>query len=185
MHDLLEQPDIMAFPSFSAILQLSTQLYDAERIETTQLSSLIPLLVRHAWAYLSASEPKYHVEAVRGLWQLQSALSTSNRDIEAALSSLIIAQDTSRFRGAEPVDKGRALSVLWSHTLQDNAPAERRGSKTPVHDIKSLPRLAGADNYEVMLTQPIFLILDALEDDRTQLYMTVKSWLNTMLGIDR
>ncbi|KAL6924701.1 hypothetical protein FSST1_001975 [Fusarium sambucinum] len=185
MHGLLEKPDIMAFPSFSAILQLSTQLYDAERIETTQLSSLIPLLVRHAWTYLSASEPKYHVEAVRGLWQLQSALSTSNRDIEAALSSLIIAKDTSRCRGVEPVDKGRALSVLWSHTLQDNAPAERRGSKTPIHDIKSLPRLAGADNYEVMLTQPIFLILDALEDDRTQLYMTVKSWLNTMLGIDR
>jgi hypothetical protein len=185
MHDLLEQPDIMGFPSFSAILQLSTQLYYAERIETTQLSSLIPLLVRHAWTYLSASEPKYHVEAVRGLWQLQSALSTYNRDIEAALSSLIIAQGTTRLRGVEPVDKGRALSVLWSHTLQDNVPAERRGSKTPVHDIKSLPRLAGADNYEVMLTQPIFLILDALEDDRTQLYMTVKSWLNTMLGIDR
>ena len=28
-------------------------------------------------------------------------------------------------------------------------------------------------------------ILDALQDDRTPLYMTVKSWLNTMLGIDR
>lgn len=185
MSDLLEQPDIMAFPSFSAILQLSTQLYYAERIETSQLSSLIPLLVRHAWSYLSASEPKYHVEAVRGLWQLQSALSISNRDIEAALSSLIITQDTSRIRGVEPVDKGRAFSVLWSHTLQDNVSAERRGSKTPTHDMRSLPRVAGADNYEVMLTQPVFLILDALEDDRTQLYMTVKSWLNTMLGIDR
>ncbi|CAG7554488.1 unnamed protein product [Fusarium equiseti] len=185
MHDLLEQPDVMAFSSFSAILQLSTQLYYAERIETNQLSSLIPPLVRHAWTYLSASEPKYHVEAVRGLWQLQSALTTSNRDIEAALSSLIIAQSTSRLRGVEPVDKGRALGVLWSHTLQDNAPTERRGSKTPIHDMKILPRIAGADNYEVMLTQPLFLILDALEDDRTQLYMTVKSWLNTMLGIDR
>ncbi|KAJ4008815.1 hypothetical protein NW752_008770 [Fusarium irregulare] len=185
MHDLLEQPDVMAFSSFSAILQLSTQLYYAERIDTNQLSSLIPPLVRHAWTYLSASEPKYHVEAVRGLWQLQSVLTTSNRDIEAALSSLIITQSTSRLRGVEPVDKGRALGVLWSHTLQDNAPTERRGSKTPMHDMKILPRIAGADNYEVMLTQPLFLILDALEDDRTQLYMTVKSWLNTMLGIDR
>jgi hypothetical protein len=112
-------------------------------------------------------------------------VTTSNRDIEAALSSLIIAQSTSRLRGVEPVDKGRALGVLWSHTLQDNAPTERRGSKTPIHDMKILPRIAGADNYEVMLTQPLFLILDALEDDRTRLYMTVKSWLNTMLGIDR
>ncbi|KAF4456462.1 putative regulator of reproduction DopA [Fusarium austroafricanum] len=185
MHDLLEHQDIMAFPSFSAILQLSTQLYFAERIESAQLSSLVPLLVRHAWTYLSAPEPKYHVEAVRGLWQLQSALSTSNRDIESALSSLIISQDTARLGAIEPVDKGRALSVLWSHTLQDNVSPERRGSKTPIQDVKGLPRLAGADNYEVMLTQPIFLILDALQDDRTQLYMTVKAWLNTMLGIDR
>ncbi|KAM0554113.1 hypothetical protein ACHAPJ_006911 [Fusarium lateritium] len=185
MHELLEHPGIMPFPSFSAILQLSTQLYYAERIEPTQLSSLVPLLVRHAWMYLSASEPKYHVEAVRGLWQLQSALSTSNRDIEAALSSLIISEDTACIGAVEPVDKGRALGVLWSHTLQDNVPPERRGSKTPMLDMKSLPRLAGADNYEVMLMQPIFLILDALQDDRTQLYMTVKSWLNSMLGIDR
>uniref|UniRef100_A0A0D2XCU6 Uncharacterized protein n=1 Tax=Fusarium oxysporum (strain Fo5176) TaxID=660025 RepID=A0A0D2XCU6_FUSOF len=185
MLELLEHPDIMAFSSFSAILQLSTQLYYAERIETAQLSSLVPLLVRHAWTYLSASEPKYHVEAVRGLWQLQSALSTSNRDIEAALSSLIISQETARLGAIEAVDKGRALSVLWSHTLQDNVSPERRGSKTPTQDMKSLPRLAGADNYEVMLTQPVFLILDALQDDRTPLYMTVKAWLNTMLGIDR
>ncbi|SCN75398.1 probable regulator of reproduction DopA [Fusarium fujikuroi] len=185
MLELLEHPDIMAFSSFSAILQLSTQLYYAERIETAQLSSLVPLLVRHAWFYLSASEPKYHVEAVRGLWQLQSALSTSNRDIEAALSSLIISQETARLGAIEAVDKGRALSVLWSHTLQDNVSPERRGSKTPTQDMKSLPRLAGADNYEIMLTQPVFLILDALQDDRTPLYMTVKAWLNTMLGIDR
>ncbi|KAG5753128.1 hypothetical protein H9Q70_004249 [Fusarium xylarioides] len=185
MLELLEHPDIMAFSSFSAILQLSTQLYYAERIETAQLSSLVPLLVRHAWTYLSASEPKYHVEAVRGLWQLQSALSASNRDIEAALSSLIISQETARLGAIKAVDKGRALSVLWSHTLQDNVSPERRGSKTPTQDMKNLSRLAGADNYEIMLTQPVFLILDALQDDRTPLYMTVKAWLNTMLGIDR
>ncbi|KAF5020629.1 hypothetical protein F66182_7336 [Fusarium sp. NRRL 66182] len=185
MHDLLEQPGIIPFPSFSAILQLSTQLYHADRIEQTQLSRLVPLLVRHAWTYLSASEPKYHVEAVRGLWQLQSALSPSNRDIEAALSSLIISQDAARIGVVEPVDKGRALGVLWSHTLQDNVSSERRGSKTPMLDVKTLPRLAGADNYEIMLTQPVFLILDTLQDDRTELYMTVKSWLNSMLGIDR
>ncbi|KAG9505887.1 hypothetical protein J7337_002860 [Fusarium musae] len=185
MLELLEHPDIMAFSSFLAILQLLTQLYYAERIETAQISSLVPLLVRHAWTYLSASEPKYHVEAVRGLWQLQSALSTSNRDIEAALSSLIISQETARLGAIEAVDKGRALSVLWSHTLQDNVSHERRGSKTPTQDMKNLPRLAGADNYEIILTQPVFLILDALQDDRTPLYMTVKAWLNTMLGIDR
>ncbi|KAM5351717.1 hypothetical protein ACJ41O_004440 [Fusarium nematophilum] len=175
LHDVLEQPGTMPFSSFSAILQLSTQLYYAERIDTTQLSSLVSPLVQHAWVYLSASEPKYHVEAVRGLWQLQSALTPLNRDIEAALSGLIISKETGLEGAHQPVDKGRALSVLWSHTLQDNASSDRRGSKTPMLEFRTLPRLAGADNYEIMLTQPLFLILDALQDDRTQLYMTVKS----------
>ncbi|KAF7550597.1 hypothetical protein G7Z17_g5609 [Cylindrodendrum hubeiense] len=182
----LKQPSPLQFSDFSAMLNMATQLYTAERIETYELTTLVSPLVRHAWSYLSASEPKYHVEAVRGLWQLQSVLTTSNRDIEAALSSLIIAEDSSLSEAIGAVDKGRTLSVLWSHTLQDDAYGSgRRGSKTPMLELRTLPRLSGTDNYEVMLTQPLFLILDALQDDRSQLYMTVKAWLNSMLGIDR
>ncbi|CAM1506599.1 Fc.00g062400.m01.CDS01 [Cosmosporella sp. VM-42] len=186
LHEQLEQPPPLPFPDFSSMMQLSTQLYTIERIETKQLSSLVTPLVQHAWSYLSASEPKYHVEAVRGLWQLQTALTPANREIEAALSELIVLPESSHQHGLEPVDKGRTFSVLWSHTLQDNASgSDRRGSKTPMLEYRNLPRLAGMDNYEVMLTQPMFLILDALHDDTMPLFMNVKSWLNSMVGIDR
>lgn len=185
LHEKLQQPPPLPYSDFSAVLNLASQLYSAERIETNQLSALVVPLVRHAWAYLSTPEPKYHVEAVRGLWQLQSTLSLSNRDIEAALSSLIISHDPNSVETPGFVDAGRTLSVLWSHTLQDNLyGSERRGSRTPMLDSR-VPRLSGMDNYDVMLTQPTLLILDALQDDRTELYMTVKSWLNNMLGIDR
>ncbi|KAH7170707.1 Dopey, N-terminal-domain-containing protein [Dactylonectria macrodidyma] len=186
LFEKLKQSAPLPFPDFSAMLNMVTQLYSSERIETNELTTLVGPLVRHAWSYLSASEPKYHVEAVRGLWQLQSVLTTSNRDIEAALSSLIIAEDSHALEAVGTVDTGRTVGVLWSHTLQDDAyGGGRRGSKTPMLELRTLPRLSGTDNYEVMLTQPLFLILDALQDDRSQLYMTVKAWLNTMLGIDR
>lgn len=181
----LELPPPLPFSDFSSILQLSTQLYNVDRISTRQLSPLVVPIVRHAWSYISAPEPKYHVEAVRSLWQLQTSLMPTNRDIEAALSDLIASPNLISEQGTEPVDKGRAFSVLWSHTLQDNAGSERRGSRTPMLELRSVPRLAGMDNYEVMLTQPLFLILDALQDERTHLFMTVKSWLNSMIGIDR
>ncbi|KAF7546352.1 hypothetical protein G7046_g9321 [Stylonectria norvegica] len=184
--DQLAQQPPLSFSDYCAVLQLCTQLYSVERISTKDLSGLVIPLVRHAWAYLSASEPKYHVEAVRSLWNLQTALTPSNRDIEAALSGLIISQGSNLQGAVEPVDKGRAFSVLWSHTLQDNGSgSERRGSKTPMLELRTIPKLAGMDNYEVMLTQPLFLVLDGLQDDRTQLFMTVKSWLNSMIGIDR
>lgn len=168
----------LTFAAFASILTLVSQMYYTDRITLPQLSDLVLPLVRHAWSYLSVSEPKYHVETVRCLWQLQTALSLERRDIEAALSTLIVEK-----KNRDNADMGRTFGVLWSHTLQDNQ-AERRGSRSASISEPRL-RLAGADFYEVMLTQPLFLVLDALMDERTHLYMNVKSWLNNMVGIDR
>lgn len=168
----------ISFAAFSSILALTSQMYYAGRTTLSQLSEMVLPLVRHAWSFLSVSEPKFHVETVRCLWQLQTALTLERRDIEAALSTLIVQK-----KNRDNAEMGRTFGVLWSHTLQDNQ-AERRGSRTTTL-LEPRQRLAGADFYEVMLTQPMFLVLDALMDERTHLYMNVKSWLNSMVGIDR
>jgi len=174
------------FTTYSSILSLSTHLYTANRVSTVQLSELVTPLVRHAWSFLSASEPKYHVETVRSLWVLQTALTPSNRDVEAAICALVLEEDTAGTFARRSADPGRSFCVLWSHSLQDNpSGADRRGPKTPNGDLKSPPRLGGMDNYEVMLTRPLFLMLDALADERTQLFMTVKTWLNSLAGMDK
>jgi hypothetical protein len=180
----LAQQDQLPFSQFSSIIHLATQLYSTERIELADLSALVPPLVRHAWSYLSASEPRYHVESVRCLWQLQTALSALNRDIEAAISAILVDSGIGSSANCSAADIGRTFGVLWSHTLQDNQ-SDRRGSKTPLFEQKFIFRLSGMDNYELMLTQPLFLVLDALIDDTTQLHMAVKSWLSSMVGIDR
>ncbi|KDN65551.1 hypothetical protein CSUB01_03573 [Colletotrichum sublineola] len=184
LHERLRHSDKLSFTSFNSILYLSAQLYSAKRIELPDLTELVSPLVRQAWEFLSASEPKYHVETVRSLWQLQAALTSQNRDIEAALASLIIENDTQGSFASRPADAGRRFSVLWSHTLQDSN-AERRGSKTPMIEKHPQARLTGSENYDVMLTRPLFLMLDALLDERTQLFMTVKGWLNSLVGIDK
>ncbi|KAK3383776.1 Dopey, N-terminal-domain-containing protein [Lasiosphaeria ovina] len=176
----------MAFTTYSSILSLSTNLYSASRISIVDLSELVSPLVQHAWTFLSASEPKYHVETVRSLWLLQTALTPTNRDVEAAICSLVLQKDVTGTFSQRPADPGRSFSILWSHSLQDNpSGADRRGPKTPNGDPKVPPRLGGMDNYEVMLTRPLFLMLDALSDERTQLFMTVKTWLGSLVGIDK
>lgn len=177
---------VVPFVTYSSILSLSTHLYMANRISTQQLSELVTPLVRHAWSFLSALEPKYHVETVRSLWVLQTALTPANRDIEAAICTLMLQKDTVGTFSQRSSDPGRSFCILWSHTLQDNPTgADRRGPKTPNGDLKSPPRLGGMDNYEVMLTRPLFLMLDALADEKTQLFMTVKTWLNSLVGMDK
>ena len=175
----------LPFIGFKSILSLSTQLYNGERISLASLSDLVEPLVRHAWGFLSSSEPKYHVETVRCLWQLQSALTTENRDIEATISDLILKDDTTGSFAIRPADPGRTFSILWTHTLQDGSShSDRRPSRTP-WETKFIIRLLGVDHYEVMLTRPLFLMLDSLLDERTQLFMAVKGWLNNMVGIEK
>lgn len=184
LHGLLDQVSSLTFPKFTSIVELSTELHAAQRIETSELSRISTQLTKHAWSYLSASEPKYHVETVRSLWHLQTALSLSSRDIEAALSALIAASSKNVADMSSQVDKGHRFTVLWSHTLQDN-PSDRRLPKTPGVESRAVTRLPGMDYFQVMLTRPLFLILDALLDERTQHFMAVKSWLQNMIGIDR
>lgn len=186
LHQCLSSQGVLPFGTFSSTLSLSTHLHSTNRISTAELSELVTPLVRHAWIFLSASEPKYHVETVRNLWVLQTALTPQNRDIEAAICTLMLQDDTTGLFASRPAEPGRSFTVLWSHSLQDNpSGADRRGPKTPNGDLKSLPRLAGMDNYDVMLTRPLLLLLDALIDDRTQLFMTAKSWLHSLTGTDK
>jgi hypothetical protein len=186
LHRCLSSRNLLPFSTFSAALALAAHLHSTGRIATVELSELVNPLVRHAWAFLSASEPKYHVETVRGLWVLQTALTPQNRDIEAAICALMLEKDTTGIFASRPADSGRSFTVLWAHTLQDNpSGADRRGPKTPNGDLKQLPRLAGMDNYDVMLTRPLLLMLDALNEDRTQLFMTAKTWLRSLTGTDK
>ncbi|CAK7216411.1 hypothetical protein SCUCBS95973_002803 [Sporothrix curviconia] len=181
--------DATTFTTFSSILSTSINLHLSERISTNELSSLVPPLVARAWKFLSASEPKYHVETVRNLWLLQTALGTTNRDIEAAISQLMIQADTKGTFATRNADPGRNFGVLWLHTLQDSPNSSDRRTpktpKTPSSSLRSFPRLSGVDHYDVMLTRPLLLMLDALLDERTQLFMTVKAWLVALVGLDR
>lgn len=177
----------LRFVTYSSILSLSTHLYSSGRITHNDLSDLVSPLVRHAWSFLSASEPRYHVETVRSLWLLQTILTPENRDIEAAICSLMGQNDVNGIFSVRPAESGRSFSVLWSHSLQDNpSTLDRRTPKTPVGEqLPVAPRMAGVDHYSVILTRPLFLILDALLDEKTQLFMAVKTWLNSLVGVDK
>ncbi|RYP11437.1 hypothetical protein DL764_000091 [Monosporascus ibericus] len=113
------------------------------------------------------------------------SLSTQLYNGEPAIADLMLKNDTTGSFAIRPADPGRTFSVLWSHTLQDGSShADRRPSKTPL-ELKFVIRLSGVEHYEVMLTRPLFLMLDSLLDERTQLFMAVKNWLNSMVGIDK
>lgn len=182
MQHRLAVPSQVPFLAFTSITTLATSLYSASYISAAELSALVEPLVRQAWLYLSASQPKYHVETVRCLWQLQTTLTLYNHEIEAAICTIMIEHDTTGTFAVRDADPGKSFSILWTHTLQDNAGhLDRRASKVSANET----RMSGIGNYEVMLSRPLFLLLDALLDERTQLFMTVRTWLQSLVGIDK
>lgn len=186
IHEALSSSTPLAFSTFTSIISLIITLYPQNYISLEDVSGLVEPVVRLAWSYLSASLPKYHVETVRGLWQLQACLSLSDHQIEAAICKLIAEHIVSGTFSSRDANAGRSFAILWTHTLQDTAGyMDRRGSKTQSNDTKVVPRVSGTSAYEVMLGRPLFLLLDALLDEKTQLFVTVRTWLQTLVGIDK
>ncbi|TQS36014.1 hypothetical protein Golomagni_03548 [Golovinomyces magnicellulatus] len=176
----------LPFLVFTSINYLATSLYSSSYFSMKDLSGLVGLLVRHSWYFMSASNPKYHVEAVRTLWQLQAALSTSNHDIEAAICSIIIETNLDGAYTNQNSESGRKFGVLWTHTLHDNPTnADRRSSKVSRLESRNETRFSSADNFEVIISRPLFLLLDSLLDERTQLFMTVRIWLQNLTSIHK
>ncbi|RAL66894.1 hypothetical protein DID88_007676 [Monilinia fructigena] len=109
----------------------------------------------------------------------RTTLTLENHDIEASICNLMIEHDLNGTYASRDADPGRSFSILWTHSLQDNAGhLDRRSSN---NETKNTPRLSGTGNYEVMLAKPLFLLLDALLDERTQLFMNWELQLEHVL----
>lgn len=178
----LDSNSALSFSTFTAIVSLAITLYSTLYIGQRDISALVEPVVSRAWSYLSASHPKYHVEVVRCLWLLQSALTLSNHEIEASICSLIVRHSSN---GPKMADAARNFAVLWTHTMQDSAATDRRPSKASILENTGVSRVSGAANYQVMLSRPLFLLLDVLADESTQPFLTVRTWLQSTVGLNK
>jgi DNA polymerase III psi subunit len=186
IHIRLSTSAYLPFSAFTSMISLVTTLYPNSYISKDDLSALVDPLVRQAWSYLSASQPKYHVETVRSLWQLQTCLSFSNHEIEGAICNIIIEHEVSGTFSSRDAGPGRSFAILWTHSLQDSAVhLDRRESRFSNGESKIIAGASGIRAYEVMLGRPLFLLLDALLDERTQLFVTVRTWLQNLVGIEK
>ena len=145
---------------------------------------LIPNLITSLWPNLSPSQPKYNVEAVRCIWRLQS-ISPDQQLVESTLASLLIASKESGDSQIDKIEGARRFSVLWTHSPLTSAGTQSRRSsivqvkKTPVQqEFKSQRELS-------TLERPLLLLLDALEEPYSELFLFVASWLQSLpnLGI--
>ncbi|KAI9781169.1 MAG: hypothetical protein M1839_006277 [Geoglossum umbratile] len=189
---LLESPaqksQYLPYSTFSAITSTVCSLRARSYLSNTQVSKLTPWLVRQAWGYISPTNPKYHLEAIRCLWQLQSAISPVGHGIEAAISAIMTESDISGPPSVRETDAGRTFATLWIHSVQGPGGLGETGndiSQAPNGGSHALKRQTAVRAYEYMLTRPLFLLFDALGDESTELFVFTRGWLQNLSSVDK
>lgn len=150
--DVLSVGDI-SFPILHGSTQVISSLCGNGYLNQKSTDELVFPIVEQLWAFLSPDTPKYHVEAVKSLWSLQDVL--KDRRVEAAISTFMTTNENRGVYEVRLAESGRRFSVLWTHSI-------------------------GHGNYEVMLTRPVFLFLDSLVEEGTELHIYARGWLQNL-----
>ncbi|KAF2459587.1 Dopey, N-terminal-domain-containing protein [Lineolata rhizophorae] len=187
-----DQRDV-SFPVISAVATTLAAFQETGAanpvVPPSEMPPLIHSMVSCLWRYLSPVMPKYHVETVRVLWQLQ-ALTPAERHVEASITALMSTSVLLEKNGPEvSAEAGRRFAVIWSHTMHEQeAYAEKSGRNSRRRSAANtaLTMLAGSINiYQLMLTRPLVRTLDALAEEETELFAFVKTWLRDLPSLNR
>jgi len=143
------------FGALRGMASMVAALYSKGYLGIKDTNALVASVTNGLWFYLSPDAPKFHVESVKALWNLQNAL--GDRRVEAAVATVMT---STKFVGAEP---GRNFAVLWMHSVGG----------------------IGGNAYHMILTRPLFLFLDSLMDDGTEMSIFARGWLQTLPNINK
>ena len=141
-------------------------------------SNILPLLISRFWSYLGPATPKFHVESVRMLWQLDSADPRDNI-LESSISRFVSrhAAGTNVGEDAEPA---RRFAILWTHSMNISLGAQRRGSIARSSSTTTKNGLnAEAQDHQTVLIRPLLLVLEGLRPESSELYSFLVSWLKS------
>jgi hypothetical protein len=181
----------LAFCQLNAITTVLTALQTSclpmPYMSVSLVPELVYPLVATLWQDLSPMKPKYHVEATRCLLQLHS-IAPASRMVEASIASVIHVQLAQRSLQSETnTDCSRHFAILWTHIMYElNMQTDKRGNitrRSSGHHM-STPALAPQD-YHAILTRPLLLLLDRLEEETTETSTSMRAWLQDLPSLMR
>ena len=174
------------FPKLKGIILMVSLLetvreasLDNTWLDDYRLRLILPDLITGLWPFLSPASSKTNVEAVRCLWKVQY-LSTDKKLLESCISALMLESPLNR-EGIGNIENARRFGILWSHSNNNYGSHARRSSLVP-----SARRTGSALDkamYESVLARPLLLLLDVLEDSKTELFTFAAGWLQSSTNV--
>lgn len=177
----------LPFPALNAIISCLVSLSQAAvlscYITNEQLYHITPTLIHKLWTHLVPSNPKYHVEAVRGIWRLH-AMTRQARLVEASITTFMV--DVSK--GGKSVINTEAcgrFAILWTHCSQISHGLAETSITQSRNMIDESRKGGGVEEQGIVLTRPLFMLLDGLIDECTETFIFVRAWLQSLPNITK
>lgn len=153
--------DNISFATLQGIANVVAAMYVKGYLSPQIIDSLILPIVKNIWNYLSPDTPKFHVEAVKAVWNLQGVL--GDRRVEAAVATVMTEGDIGGIYSSRSAEQGRNFAVLWTHSMNYTA----------------------GGGPEMVLTRPLLLFLDSLGDDGLEMAVFARGWLQNLGSLSR
>lgn len=178
------------FAILTAISQVVNQYVvthpDTVNENVQALSHLVVCLVKHFWYYLSPSYPKFHLESIRSIWQLDD-LMPARHTVEASLASMLVSAREPQIDMGPTLETARRFAVLWTHTTANHGSQARRANSVWSKHGGGTPQIgafASNKEHEQRLNRPLLLLLDASQQTDSALGYFLKDWLSGLPNLD-
>ena len=144
---------------------------------------LIPKLITGIWHSLSPSKPKYNVEAVQCVWRLQ-VISPDGQLVESSVATLVSGSQTNISDTTLNLEGARRFTTLWTHSPFTSVAAQERRSSL-IRVVKEVDKQDQKSTYSIsILERPLLLLIDTLEDPKSELFVFVVGWLQSLSSVN-
>ena len=153
----------------------------AQWLSAKSIRDIVPTLVSELWPALSPSTPAYNVEAVQCMWRLQVVCPDPDL-VESTLVNLMGISESDAMEPAVTHESFRRFTLLWSHSPPVSHKYQQQGGMS--HGGASAYRAAAPGSSKLpVLEQPLFMLLDLLEDESSLLRPFIVSWVQSMTSL--
>ena len=166
----------------STIAAFRSSSKSVEWLDDHSLRLWIASLVKSLWSFLSPAQPKYHVEAVRSLWRLHSA-APDRHLVESSVTTLVLANPSDAGAGRVTPEGARRFATLWMHSPSTAMAAQDRRSSLTRMPAESLVATKQSTHELSVLERPLLLVLDTLNDEKSNSFVFVVGWLQSLPNI--
>lgn len=150
---------------------------------STLLDDVLIKLIERFWFYLHPAYPKYHVEAVRYLWQIDE-INNESRILESSVSRNLALSSQGMQDDSVRVESAMRFAILWTFSILTSSMIVKscnvwsRRSSITFSNHSPLDRPSSPS-----LLRPLLLWLDGLDSEDLELRNFLQGWLSDYSGV--